>query len=110
MRRAALLYWIAVTALLALLLEAASGFILWIALPRAGGFHFRGSGSRAAHESFGFTRETWLDIHDWAGIALIVILLVHLLLHWRWVVGVTRRVVLSAGGGFVSGEGSSGER
>jgi hypothetical protein len=98
MRRAALLYWIAVAALLALLLEAASGFILWIALPRGDGFRFRGAGSRAAHESFGFTRETWLDIHDWAGIALIVILLVHLLLHWRWVLSVTRRVLLGPAG------------
>jgi hypothetical protein len=98
MRRAALLYWIAVAALLALLLEAASGFILWIALPRGDGFHFRGAGSRGAHESFGFTRETWLDIHDWTGIALIVILLIHLLLHWRWVLNVTRRVLLGPPG------------
>ena len=93
MRRASVLYWIAVAALLTLLVEAVSGFILWIALPRGDGFHFRGSGSRAAHDSFGFTRETWLDIHDWAGIALIVILLVHLLLHWRWVVNVTKGVL-----------------
>jgi hypothetical protein len=99
LRRSALLYWIAVAALLALLLEAASGLILWIALPRGDGFHFRGAGSRAAHESFGLSRETWLDIHDWTGIALIVILLVHLLLHWRWVLNVTRRVLMGPPGG-----------
>jgi hypothetical protein len=100
MQRAVAFYWIAVAAFLALLLEAVSGFILWIALPRGDGFRFRGSGSRMAHESFGFSRETWLDIHDWAGVALIVILLVHLLLHWRWVLSVTRRVI----------RGPSGER
>jgi len=40
----------------------------------------------------------WLDIHDWTGIALIVILLVHLLLHWRWVLNVTRRVLMGPAG------------
>lgn len=93
MRKAALLYWIAAAALLTLLLQATSGFILWVALPRGDGFRFRGSGSRLAHDSFGFARETWLDIHQWAGVALIVILLVHLLLHWRWVLNVTKRVL-----------------
>ena len=94
MRRAATLYWVAVAALLALLVEVVSGFVLWIALPRGDGFRFRGSGSRLAHQSFGFDRATWLDIHDWAGIALVAILLVHLVLHWRWVANVTRRVFL----------------
>jgi uncharacterized iron-regulated membrane protein len=93
MGRAATLYWIAVAALLALLVEVVSGFVLWIALPRGDGFRFRGSGSRLAHDSFGFDRPTWLDIHDWAGIALVVILLLHLVLHWRWVVTVTRRLL-----------------
>ncbi len=94
MRRGATLYWVAVAAFLALLVQAVSGFVLWIALPRGDGFRFRGSGSRMAHESFGFDRATWLDIHDWAAVALIVILLLHLLLNWRWVVGVTRRAFL----------------
>lgn len=97
MRRGAILYWVAVAALLALLVQAVSGFVLWIALPRGDGFRFRGSGSRLAHDSFGFDRATWLDIHDWTAVALITILLLHLLLNWRWVVGVTRRVLLGDG-------------
>jgi hypothetical protein len=93
-KRGAVLYWVAVAAFLALLAQMVSGFVLWIALPRGDGFRFRGSGSRIAHESFGFDRSTWVDIHDWAAVALIVILLLHLVLNWRWVVSVTKRVIL----------------
>jgi hypothetical protein len=88
---------VALAALLALLVQAVSGFVLWIALPRGDGFRFRGSGSRMGHESFGFDRPTWVDIHDWTAVALIVILLLHLLLNWRWIVSVTRRVFLGDG-------------
>jgi hypothetical protein len=92
MRRGVILYWVVLAALLALLVQVVSGFVLWIALPRGDGFRFRGSGSRAAHESFGFDRATWVDVHEWAAVALVAILLLHLLLNWRWVVSVSKRV------------------
>lgn len=34
-----------------------------------------------------------LTIHEWLGIALGVLLLYHLLMHWSWIVAVGRRVV-----------------
>ena len=40
-----------------------------------------------------FERHTWSDIHTWAGILMIVIILVHIPLHWDWVVNMTRRTV-----------------
>jgi hypothetical protein len=39
--------------------------------------------------SFGFTG---LAIHEWLGLALGLVLVVHLTLHWDWVVRTTRRV------------------
>ncbi len=38
-----------------------------------------------------FERETWDDLHTWGGVAMIVIALIHLALHWPWVVNMTRR-------------------
>lgn len=38
-----------------------------------------------------FDRHTWDDLHTWAGVALIVIAVVHLSLHWSWVVNMLRR-------------------
>lgn len=32
---------------------------------------------------------TWLDLHNWTAVALTVIVLVHVILHWRWIVRMT---------------------
>jgi len=37
----------------------------------------------------------WDLLHTWAGVVLISAAVVHLVIHWRWVKNVTRRVVLS---------------
>lgn len=39
-----------------------------------------------------FNREVWDVIHTWTGVAMIVIALVHFLIHWSWVVSMTRRI------------------
>ncbi len=44
--------------------------------------------------SYGFTG---IGIHEWLGIALGAALLVHLTLHWDWVIRTTRRLVSPAG-------------
>jgi hypothetical protein len=35
---------------------------------------------------------TGVALHEWVGLGLIVILVVHLVLNWNWIVGTTRRV------------------
>ena len=92
--RGALLYYTAVSAFLLFLLEAFSGFVLWIAVSGGDGFRGgRGGTEGPGQEEFlTVTRSDWIDIHDWAGVALLVILGLHILLHWRWIVQVTKRV------------------
>ena len=94
MRRGAFLYWIAVSAFLLFLLEVFSGFIVWVAIPRGDGFRGgRGAVEPPGQEEFlALTRGDWIDIHDWAAVALLVVIGVHLILHWRWIVRVTRRM------------------
>jgi hypothetical protein len=60
--------------LMAVLL-ALSAFLLWVVFPR---------GYFAA-------RTVWVLIHKWSGLAVGVSALLHVLLHWRWLVRMTRR-------------------
>ena len=50
--------------------------------------------SYIAAYSFGFTGQ---EVHEWLGLALATVLLVHLTLHWDWVVRVTGRLWRRAG-------------
>ena len=45
-------------------------------------------------QSLGFTR---IAFHEWLGIGLGVVLLVHLTLHWDWVVRTTRKLLRPGG-------------
>ena len=42
-----------------------------------------------------FSRTTWDLLHTWGAIVMIVAALLHLIIHWRWITNVTRRVWLS---------------
>jgi len=75
------------------LVEAVSGFVLWFVLPHVGGGgRFRG----AEREFWGVSREMWVDMHDWAAVALIVIVVVHIIMHWPWIVRMTKRYLRPA--------------
>lgn len=94
-RKGSVLYLIAVSALLAFVLEVFSGFVLWLALERGDGFRGgRGASQPPGQDEFlAVTRSDWIDIHDWAGVALLVIIGLHLILHWRWIVTMSRRAL-----------------
>jgi preprotein translocase subunit SecY len=40
-----------------------------------------------------FSRHTWGDLHIWGGVVMIAIAIIHLILHWSWVVNMTRRML-----------------
>jgi hypothetical protein len=56
---------------------AGTGLLLAFRLP---------AGSRGGKglSALGLDRHEWGDVHTWIGYAFIVLILVHLLLHWRW--------------------------
>ena len=68
-------YWLDIALGLLSVLLAISSFLLWVVLPR--GYHQ--------------TRTLWIFIHKWGGLAIGVIALAHVLLHWQWLVCMTRR-------------------
>lgn len=38
-----------------------------------------------------FNRSTWDLVHTWTGAAMIAVVMVHLVIHWKWVVSMIRR-------------------
>ena len=73
------------------LLEAVSGFVLWLALPSGGGW--RGSRFGGLESTFwSLSRHTWLDIHDRAAVAIVAVIIIHLVLHWKWIMYMTRKL------------------
>ncbi|MFN2163894.1 MAG: DUF4405 domain-containing protein [Candidatus Promineifilaceae bacterium] len=44
---------------------------------------------------FIFSRATWDILHTWGAVAMIIAALLHIIIHWRWIVNVTRRFWLS---------------
>jgi len=82
-------YWsLAIGISLLGLAEAVSGFVLWLGFSTGGGAgRSLGGGGGAGNLIFWeLSRHTWLDIHDWAAVALLVLVLIHIILHWNWIV------------------------
>jgi len=69
--------------------------IYFLFLP-SGGYQ----GGRNPHygQTFLFDRHIWIDIHTWAGIVMIAVVVFHLVLHWRWVTEMGRRSLAVARG------------
>jgi ABC-type multidrug transport system permease subunit len=40
----------------------------------------------------GLTKATWIWIHSKAGILITIIVIIHLILHWKWIVCATRNM------------------
>lgn len=78
--------------LLALLgfLSGVSGIVLL--LMGEGGYR-GGRNSHFVRSFLGIERWVWNDIHTWVSIALIVGVVIHIALHWNWIVCMTRTLV-----------------
>ena len=72
------------------LFQAVSGFIMWLVLPRGGGGQGRGSGGSSEATFWSLSRHTWGDLHDWVAVALLVMIIIHIILNWKWIVYMTK--------------------
>lgn len=68
-------------------LAALSG-VYFLILPSGG---FQGGRNPYYQIQFLFARRTWEDLHIWGGIGMILVALVHIVLHWKWISGMVRR-------------------
>ena len=82
-------YYVDIVIGISFLAVALSGVILFFA--GSGGYQ-GGRNPRYAQEVLGISRLLWKDLHDWSGIFMTVGVLVHLVLHWKWIVCMTRNI------------------
>ncbi|MBN2077155.1 MAG: DUF4405 domain-containing protein [Dehalococcoidales bacterium] len=87
-------YWI-LTVVLGILgfIEALTGFALWLGFPEGGSGAGRLYGGVSNLSFWGLTKHTWIDIHDWVAVALVALVLVHIVLHWKWIIRVGKNIL-----------------
>ena len=70
-------YWLSVILAIIAVLLAVSAFLLWVIFPRG---YFP-------------SRVVWVEIHKWAGLAITGGVLVHVVIHWKWLLQMTRQYI-----------------
>ena len=90
MKRTTLNFIVDFISFIDLLVLACTGFIIkYILPPGSGGGHgFGYRGGRGAVEAktlWSMTRHEWGDIHFYFSVLFIILMLVHLVLHWTWI-------------------------
>lgn len=90
MRRDTLNFLVDLLALLAMIGLLFTGLVDKYLLP---------PGSRGGHglELWTLSRHEWGDIHFWFAVSLIVLLILHVMLHWTWVCVIVQRATPGAG-------------
>ena len=78
-----------VVAGVAFLMEIVSGFVLWLVLPRGG---FQGGRNLYYESTFIVSRDTWLTLHDWFALLMVIAIAAHLVQHWRWILYMFRKL------------------
>jgi hypothetical protein len=73
------------------LTQAVSGFLLWLVIP--GGHRGFGIGrsGQLADITILWSRYTWIELHDWTAVALVVVVIIHIILHWKWIVDMIKK-------------------
>ncbi|MFH1418224.1 MAG: DUF4405 domain-containing protein [Planctomycetota bacterium] len=92
MKRSSLNFLIDAAALAAFAVILSTGLLLRYVLPPGSGRVEGSSGGYGSSEKmvslvWGYMRHEWGAFHFWVSVVLPVILTLHLLLHWRWIVG-----------------------
>lgn len=95
MKRTTLNFWIDALAFVGFLFLTTSGILLRYQLPPGSGrLDAMGGGQRGQEKPvsvlWGLTRHEWGDVHYYVALGLMAVLAFHLVLHWKWIVCVTR--------------------
>ena len=106
MRRATLNFMVDLIALVNLLLLAATGAVMkWVLPPGSGGggrgfgYGFRGGrgpgpGGGQIRQLFGLGRHDWGYVHFILALVFVGLILVHIVLHWKWIKTCARSLLL----------------
>ncbi len=68
--------WLDAAIFTAFLITVLTGLLLWLVIP--------GGRGNSGLIFLGLTRRDWVDLHNWAGLVMLIGATFHLVLHWRW--------------------------
>lgn len=60
-----------------------TGLLLWLVIPK--------EQANQAYASLGLARQSWIDVHCWAGVMTLIGSAIHIALHWKWIWNTGRR-------------------
>lgn len=83
-------YLLDVVIALAFILSVISGMVFLFA---GDGGYQGGRNPGFQTEMLGIARSVWSDLHTWVSLVMVAGVLIHLLLHWNWIVCMTRRLL-----------------
>ncbi len=69
---------------IALLILAITGFILWFVIPK-GNLYQGGRNTDNTNIILGLDRHDWVNIHNYVSLIFVILMLIHLILHWSWI-------------------------
>jgi len=81
-------FWGGLLLLISFIVTAITGLINFFFIP----FKQPGAGQGGAFEFLTITKNTWMDIHNWAGIIMIVLALIHIISYWKVLMALGRNV------------------
>ena len=86
MRKAKINYFIDLLLIIFFIINSITGLIIFFFLP---------SGVRQGsyQEFLGIIKQNWLNVHNWSGILIILMVAIHLILHWNWIVCMTKSLI-----------------
>ena len=76
-------YFVDFIGLVAFLVVATTGFWRWLFLPSGGV-------GRGVDPSIVDFRRTLILWHDWGSVVLTIVIILHFVLHWKWIVCMTK--------------------
>ncbi len=68
-----------------------SGFVLWIILPR-GALDYYHMISGYSRTFWDLQRNVWLDIHVWVATLIVSVVIIHIILNWRWAIRISKKI------------------
>ena len=79
-------YFVDLIAFISFFVTAVTGILIFVFLPP-------GEGRGGVHSTLlGYGRHDWGAIHDWAGIIMIIAAIIHIVLHWDWIICATKNL------------------
>ena len=77
-------YWTDFVMFVLVAITTITGLVLFFILP---------SGRRSGLQTFlDIAKETWVDVHTWVGLIFIIVAVIHLILHWKWIITMTKNL------------------